>query len=89
MPIQDRSDGKVTDWMARVQFPAGGRNFSPQRLELALGPTQPPIQCVLGARFPGVKRPGHNANYPFPSSTEVKNDGAIPSLPHTFSWRGT
>jgi hypothetical protein len=38
----------------------------------ALGPTQPPIQWVLGALSLGVKRPGHEANHS-PPSTEVKN----------------
>jgi len=28
---------------------------------VALGPTQPPIQWVLGALSLGVKRPGHEA----------------------------
>ena len=31
----------------------------------ALGPTQPPIQCVPGL-FPGVKRPGRGADHPPP-----------------------
>jgi hypothetical protein len=42
----------------------------------ALGPTQPPIQCVLWALTPGVKRPGREADHLPPSSAEVKNDGA-------------
>jgi hypothetical protein len=45
----------------------------------ALGPTQPPIQWV-----PGVKRQGREADHFPPSSAEVKNTGAIPSLPHVF-----
>jgi hypothetical protein len=38
----------------------------------ALGPTQPPIQWVPGALSLGVKRPGCEADYSRPSSTEVK-----------------
>jgi hypothetical protein len=39
----------------------------------ALGPTQPPIQWVLGALSLGVKRPRREADHSSPSSTEVKN----------------
>jgi hypothetical protein len=35
----------------------------------------------------GVKRPGRAAEHT--SSAKVKNVGAIPPLPHTFSWRDT
>jgi hypothetical protein len=45
----------------------------------ALGPTQPPIQWILG-----VKRSGREAGHSSPSS--AKNGGAIPPLPHTSSW---
>jgi hypothetical protein len=38
----------------------------------ALGPTQPPIQWVLGALSLGVKRPGREADHSAPSSAEVK-----------------
>jgi hypothetical protein len=38
----------------------------------ALGPTQPPIQCVPGALSLGVKRPGREADHSPPSSAEVK-----------------
>jgi hypothetical protein len=39
---------------------------------MALGPTQPPIQWVLGALSLGVKRPGHEADHSPPSSAEFK-----------------
>jgi hypothetical protein len=39
----------------------------------ALGPTQPPVQWVLGALSLGVKRPGREADHSPPSSVEVKN----------------
>jgi hypothetical protein len=36
---------------------------------------------------PGVRRLGREADHSPPSSAKVKNGGAIPSLPHTSSWR--
>jgi hypothetical protein len=39
---------------------------------MALGPTQSPIQCVLGALSVGVKRPGREADHSPPSSAKVK-----------------
>jgi hypothetical protein len=38
---------------------------------MALGPTQPPIQCVPGALSLGVKQLGHEADHSPPSSAEV------------------
>jgi hypothetical protein len=49
---------------------------------LVPGPTQPPIQWVLGTLSLGVKWPGCETYHSPPSSAEVKNDGAIPPLPH-------
>jgi hypothetical protein len=43
--------------------------------------TQPPFLWVPGALFPGVKRPGHEAEHSSPSSAEVSNGSAIPLLP--------
>jgi hypothetical protein len=40
---------------------------------LALRPTQPPIQCIPGDLFLGVKRPGRESDHSPPSSAEVKN----------------
>jgi hypothetical protein len=37
-----------------------------------LGPTQPPIQWVLGVLSLGVKRPGREADHSPPSNAEVK-----------------
>jgi hypothetical protein len=53
----------------------------------ALGPTQPPMQWVPGAPYPGVKWPARKAHHSPPTSVEVKNDAAIPPLSHVFmSW---
>jgi hypothetical protein len=51
---------------------------------LALEPTLPPIQWLLGALPPGVKWPGHEADHSSPSSAKVNNGGALPPLPHVF-----
>jgi hypothetical protein len=37
----------------------------------SLGCTQPPIQCILGTFFPGVKELEHKAGHLFPSSAKV------------------
>jgi hypothetical protein len=47
-----------------------------------LVPTQPPFQWAPGSLSPGVKRPGREADHSSPSSTELKNGGAVPPLPY-------
>jgi hypothetical protein len=53
---------------------------------LILGPTQPPIQWVPGAFSVAVKRQEREADQSSPFSAEVMKGGAIPPLPHMFSW---
>lgn len=48
-----------------------------------MGPSQAPIQWV-----PWVKQPEREAVYLTPSSAEVKNDGALPSLLYMCSSHG-
>jgi hypothetical protein len=63
----------LDDRGSRVRFPAGTGNFSPTTaFRLALGPTPPPVQGVLGALSTGVKLPGREADHSPPSSAEVK-----------------
>ena len=50
--------------------PQWRRDF-PHLSRPAVGPTQPPVEWVLGL-FTGVKRPGHGVDHPSPSSTKVK-----------------
>jgi hypothetical protein len=53
--------------------PSRGKNFlfsTASRPDL--GPTQPPIQWVLGALSLGVKRQGHEADHSPPTSAKVK-----------------
>jgi hypothetical protein len=40
-----------------------------------------PIQCVLRALSPKVKKPGRETDHKPPSSAEVKNSGVISSIP--------
>jgi hypothetical protein len=47
----------------------------------ALGPTQPPIQCVQGALSLGVKRTGCEADHSPPSSARVKNASSYTFTP--------
>jgi hypothetical protein len=52
---------------------------------LAVGPTQPPIQCELGTPSPVVNWPGGEADHSPPSSTEVKNvRNCVTPLLHVF-----
>jgi hypothetical protein len=53
------------------------------------GPTQPPIQWVLGALSQRVKRRGIEADHSPPFSAEVKNGGAMPPLLHMCPWHSS
>jgi hypothetical protein len=53
----------------------------------ALGSTQPPIQWVLGALFPGVKRPGVKLTTHIKLVLRSRKCGCIHPFPHTPSWR--
>jgi hypothetical protein len=55
---------------------------------LALGPTQPPIQWILGTLFGGLKLPGREADHLSPCIAEVKNSGAISPVSHASSRPG-
>jgi hypothetical protein len=63
-----------------VQVPVGSRIFS-MSSKTTLRPTQPPIQWVPGALFPGVKRPGREADYSHPTNSEVKKTWLYTSNP--------
>jgi hypothetical protein len=70
------SDYGLDDRSIGVRSPAGAKDFPLSPVSRpALGPTQPPVQCVLGVLSPGVKaRPGRDANHSPPSSAEVVNE---------------
>jgi hypothetical protein len=75
-----------------VQLRAGRLGFdSRQEQEIFLFSTasEPVLQPMgTGALSPELKRPGRDADSSFPSSAKIKNGRAMPSLPHTSSWRG-
>ena len=51
-----------------------------------MGPTQPPVQWLLGAVFTDVKRPGREAdNLPL-AGVRVTMSQAIPAFPHMPAW---
>jgi len=47
----------------------------------ALGPTQPPLQCVPGVLSPRLKWPGRETDRLLPSSVEVKSAWSYTSTP--------
>jgi hypothetical protein len=65
---------------------SGGFFLFTTEFSLVLGPTQSPIQWVLGSLSVRVKRPGNNADHSLPCSAEDKNGRAILSVPHMLSW---
>jgi hypothetical protein len=70
-----------------VRFSAEARDiFYSTASRPPLGPTQPPIQWVLEALTPRVKRRGREADHSPAFSAAVKDGGPIPTLPHKSSW---
>jgi hypothetical protein len=49
--------------------------------KLALGPTQPPIQWILGALSPRIKRQGREVDHSLPTCAEVKKMWIYTSTP--------
>jgi hypothetical protein len=71
-------------WVVGDQFPAGQDIFLYSTASLTfLGPTQPPIQWVLGALPSGVKRPVYKVDHRPLFSAKLKKGGALTPLPHT------
>jgi hypothetical protein len=57
-----------SEW-AGDRIPAGARFFA----HVQTGPGAHPASCIMGTgSFPGVKRPGRDADHPPPSSAGVK-----------------
>ena len=56
-----------------------GRDF-PHLSRPALGPTRPPVQCVLGSTR-GKERPGREADPSHPSSAVLKKEYSYTSTP--------
>jgi hypothetical protein len=82
------TDMKIMDsWVARAGRPGldsrHGKIFLfSAAFGQALRSNQPPIQWAVS---PGINRPGREADHSPPSSVEVRNGGAIPSLLHISS----
>jgi hypothetical protein len=77
----DSSGSIVSDYgldvrAIEVRSPAGQNIFPLSSVSRpALGPTQPPVQWVLGGPFSGGKaRTGRDADHSPPSSAEVENE---------------
>ena len=75
----------TTGWTNRGSNPGGGEIFL-QSSRPSLKPTQPPTQFGTGS-FPGVKRPGRDADHPHSSSAEVKERVDV-YLQSTYRLRG-
>jgi hypothetical protein len=77
----------ATGWGSGFDYRQGMRIFLFSTASRpALGPTQPPIQCVPEAVSPVIKRLGREADHSPPSSAEVKNAWSYISTPNTSSW---
>jgi hypothetical protein len=77
--------GRATDYGlddrgVGVRVPIGSRIFSTSSRP-ALGPTQLPIQWVLGALSPGVKRPGREADQSPSPIAKIKEIWIYTSIP--------
>jgi hypothetical protein len=62
----------LDDRGSRVRFPAGAGNFSLHRVQNGSGAHPASYPMGTGSSFPGVKRPGREADHSPSSSTEVK-----------------
>jgi hypothetical protein len=79
------SVGIATGWTARIRFPVGSKDFS-LLYSVQNGSGAHPTSYPMSTRgsIPGVKRPGREPDHS--TSAEVKNDGAMPPLPHMSLW---
>jgi hypothetical protein len=79
---------QVTGWTAENwgSIPCRGRDFSLLHI-VHTGSGAHPASYAVGTKAlsPGVKRQGLEADHLCISSAEVKNDGAIPTLPHSLN----
>jgi hypothetical protein len=68
--------------MARVRFLTGADILIFTVSGLALGPTQPPIEWLVGSLSPG-----HKAEHSPPSNAKAKNGGAIINHRNNFTFQ--
>jgi hypothetical protein len=84
--IVNKGAGMTTDngLDSRSSIPGRSKTFSAlRRPDKNLGLTSPLIQWVPRGSFPGVRRPGLEADHSSPNIAEVNNGGAMLPLPHT------
>jgi hypothetical protein len=68
--------------MIGVRLPAGAGNFSlGHSFQTGSGAHPASYPTDTGRSFPGVKRPGREADHSLPSSAEVKNAWSYTSTP--------
>jgi hypothetical protein len=96
---------QYSDWLRAGQQRGGGsrpsrvKNFHfSTSSKPVLGPTQPPIQRVLGDLSPGLKWPGHETDHSPPTSADVTKTWIYtsnftfyvylnPCIPETLLWQ--
>jgi hypothetical protein len=88
VPTMPKEHSRYNNWLwagrlrGRSSRPGRVKNFLFSKSSRpALGPTQPPIQWVLGALSPMVKRSGREADHSPPTSAEVKKMRIYKSTP--------
>jgi hypothetical protein len=74
-PEYFRYSCRYSDWLRAGRFgdriPSGAKFFA----HVQTGPGAHPASCTMGTRsFPGVKRPGRDADHPPPPNAEVENE---------------
>jgi hypothetical protein len=75
------------DQGVRVRFLVGERDYSLlHNIQTSFGTHPTSYTISTGAVSPGVKQQRHEADHSPPSSTEVKNSGAIPPFPTFMAW---
>jgi hypothetical protein len=82
------SDYRLDDWVIEAGSPAEENRIFPLASvsRPALGPNQPPVQWVLGALSPGVKRgPGRDADHSPPLVTRSRVGMSYTSSPPCVS----
>jgi hypothetical protein len=88
--VRDSSVGVATDYEldGRGSISSGARDCSLSHSVPAGSGVH--LSCLVrtGSLPSRLKRPGREADLSSPSCAEAKNDGAIPPLRHTSSWRG-
>jgi hypothetical protein len=64
---------QYSDWLRAGRQRSLGQEFSLLHVvQAGSGATQRPLQWVLGALSPGLKRPGREAHHSSPTSAEIK-----------------